>query len=141
MKVKIMSLDRAGWIEVAMDQPMKERDVYVKALKRNQQLVYECDKRILDIQQYIPSKKVEYFIAFEKDKSNSMLYAEMKIDNAELEAAIEKFNLMESEEITNFTKLVNTQRQMDDEKKRALLTMPDEKKKSMIKEIDLLGKA
>jgi len=58
MKAKICSIDRAGWIEMAMEGEMKEEEVYLKALKRNQQLVYECDKKCLALQQYVPSTKV-----------------------------------------------------------------------------------
>jgi len=76
MKAKICSIDRAGWIEMAMEGEMKEEEVYLKALKRNQQLVYECDKKCLALQQYVPSTKVQYFVNYEKDIANSKLYEE-----------------------------------------------------------------
>jgi len=79
----------------------------LKALKRNQQLVYECDKKCVVLQVYMPPKKVGHFIEMEKDKCNALLYSEFEIDNYELEAAIEKFALLETDEIKNFVKLVN----------------------------------
>jgi len=39
------------------------------------------------------------FVEMEKDKCNAILYSEFGLDNSELEAAIEKFDLINTDEI------------------------------------------
>lgn len=50
------------------------------------------------------------FIEMEKDKMNAILYREFGMDNAELEAAIDKFGLLEMDEMKTFAKIINSAR-------------------------------
>lgn len=46
-KKKIVLTEKMGWMDVASTGEFKDPAVYIKALKRNQQLVYECDKKCI----------------------------------------------------------------------------------------------